>query len=97
MGAMSDVGTNLPEPRKGGVRTPAVARHQDDARPKSGQPGGGNLSDTGRGAGDDDDLAVNGSLLGSRGRDAAIFYTNGLACRLDQLLRIRRSGRSPIH
>jgi hypothetical protein len=65
MGAMGNVGTCLPECCEGGVRTPAVARHQDDACLKSGQLGGGNLSNTGRGAGDDDDLAVNGSLLGS--------------------------------
>jgi hypothetical protein len=68
MGAMSEVGTNLPEPRKGGVRALTVARNQYDARPKGGKPGGGNLSNTGRGAGDDDDLAVNGGLLGSRNR-----------------------------
>src|SRR6266436_670597 len=37
-GAMSYVGTSLPESRKGGVRTPAVARYQDEARPKSGKP-----------------------------------------------------------
>ena len=68
MGAMGDVGADLPECCEGGVRTPAVARHQDDACPKSGQLGGGNLSDTGRGAGDDDDLAVNGGLLGVSSR-----------------------------
>jgi hypothetical protein len=65
MGAMRDVRANLLESRKGNVCTPAVARHQDDTCPKSGQPDSGNLSDTGRGAGDDDDLAVNERLLGS--------------------------------
>jgi hypothetical protein len=64
MGAMGDVGTRLPQCCEGSIRTPAVARRQDDARPKSGQPGGSDLTDAGRGASDDDDLAVNGGLLG---------------------------------
>ncbi len=35
MGAMGDVGADLPECCEGGVRTPAVARHQDDACPRA--------------------------------------------------------------
>ena len=65
MGAMGNVGTCLPECCEGGVRTPAVARLHYDARAQGSQPDGGDLSDAGRGAGDDDDLAVNGGLLGS--------------------------------
>src|SRR5215467_6447863 len=97
MGAMSDAGSSLPEPCQGRVRPPAVTRHQDDARPESGKPGGGNLSDTGRGASDNHDLAVNRRLPElSSGFDEAISYTNSRAtCRFYQLLRVRRSGRGP--
>jgi hypothetical protein len=77
MGAVTGVGTGLLQSREGGVRTPSVTRHHDDARAESGQPGGGNLPDAGRGAGDDDDLAVNGSLLRSEvDSNASTFYTN---------------------
>jgi hypothetical protein len=77
MGAVGKAWTCLPKRRERGVRAPAVTRHQDDARPESGKPSGGNLSDAGRGAGDDDGLAVNGSLLRAEiDSNAGTFYTN---------------------
>jgi hypothetical protein len=63
MDAVAAIGTGLLQSREGGICTPAVTRYQHDAGAERGQPGGGNLPDAGRCAGDDDDLAVNGSLL----------------------------------
>jgi len=43
-----------------------VPRHQNDSRPKRGKPRSGDMPDAGGGTGDDNDLAVNGGLLGSK-------------------------------
>ncbi len=75
MGGVGDARTRLPQSREGGVRPPAVARDQDDARAERGELQGGDLSDAGRGAGDDNDLAVNGSLPGVADSLASNIYT----------------------
>jgi hypothetical protein len=79
MGAVSGVRTGSPELRERRVGAPAIARHEDDARAKRGQLRGRDLPDARRGAGDDDDLAVNGSLLRFALLNAATFYTIGMA------------------
>jgi hypothetical protein len=62
---MGGVGASLTQLRKGGLRPLLVPCHQYDSRSKCSKPRGGDVSDARGGTGDDDDLPVNGGLLGS--------------------------------
>ena len=66
MRPVGKAGASLTQLREGGLCPLRVPRHQNDSRPKCSKPRGGDLPDAGGGAGDDNDLAVNGGLLGSK-------------------------------